>query len=325
MKRYLLFCLLALFYSFHVTAQFAAGNQGIYIPADTDLSIDGLTLRPMEDFNIQNRTLIVSSDALPGNPPSITRVYRFDEPITFEGRLGLTYLTSELNGNTETMLQVAYQNAEPITSTGSVVNTTLHYIYNDLIAPATFSAVTGAQPGALPVTLVEFTVKKEGSTASLNWATTYESNSDYFNVEHSTDGKVWITLSEIPAAYQNIGLKNYGFSHKSPSAGANYYRLKMVDKDLSYAYSKIRVLSFEQLYQLAVYPNPSIQKIRINLDRWENVATIKLLNLQGTSLLAFYKKPLSQEINMKDFPSGLYVLQLQWNDGSISTVKVIKQ
>jgi hypothetical protein len=325
MRPYLLFCQFALLYSFNVSAQFTLKTQGFFISAGTDISIGGLTLRPSDNFNIQNRTLTISTDVIPGSPPSITRVYTFDAPITFEGRLGLFYQTPELNGNTETTLQVAFKDATPVTTTSSMVNSTLHYIYVDLITPATFSAVTAAQPGALPVTLVEFTVKKEGQTASLNWSTAYESNSDHFNVEHSTNGIVWNTLSEIPAAKQNTDLKNYGFSHDSPAAGPNYYRLKMVDQDQSYAYSKIRVLSFEQPYSLAIFPNPATEKIRINLDHWENVAAVKLLNQQGTVLLTFNKKTLSKQINMEDIPTGLYVVQLQWDDGSIAAVKVIKQ
>jgi hypothetical protein len=325
MKHYLLFCQLALLCSFNAAAQFTSGNQGFYISAGTDVSIDGLTFRPSAAFSIENNILTISPTALPGSPPSITRVYTFDAPVTFAGRLGQFYRISELNGNMETMLQVAYQNAAPLTTTGSVVNTTLHYIYNDLIAPVTFSAITAAQPGALPVTLLEFTAKKEGSAASLNWSTTYESNSDYFNVQHSTNAKDWNTLSKITAAYQSSGLKNYAFSHSSPAAGANYYRLKMVDKDQSYAYSKIRELSFEQSFQVSLYPNPAVEKVQINMDHWENIAAVKLLNAQGTTLFETHKKPLSEEINMKDFPAGLYVVQLLLNDGSTEAVKVIKQ
>ncbi|MBE9465487.1 T9SS type A sorting domain-containing protein [Dyadobacter subterraneus] len=325
MKYYLLFCQLALLCSFSATAQFTAGTEGFYISAGTDVSIDGLTFRPTTAFSIQNKTLTTLPTALPGSPPSISRVYTFDSPITFVGRLGQFYRTSELNGNIETMLQVVYQNVAPVTKAGSVVNTTSHYIYNDLIAPATFSAVTAAQPGALPVTLLEFTVKMEGSAASLNWSTTYESNSDYFDVEHSTNAKDWNTLSKITAAYQSSGLKNYGFSYGSPSPGANYYRLKMVDKDQSYAYSTIRELSFEHTYQIALYPNPVVEKIQINMDHWENIATVKLLNAQGITLLEFHKKPLLTEIDMKDLPAGLYVVQLGLNDGSVASVKVIKQ
>jgi hypothetical protein len=325
MRRYLLFCQLALLCSFNARAQFSAGANGFYISAGTDVFIDGLTFRPAAPFNIQTKTLTISPAALPGNPPSIARVYTFDSPVTFVGRLGQFYLASELNGNTETMLQVAYQNVAPVTTTGSVVNTTSHYIYNDLTTPVTFTAVTAAQPGALPVTLLEFTAKKEGSAASLNWSTTYESNSDYFNVEHSSNAKDWNTLSKITAANQSSGLKNYVFSHILPTAGANYYRLKMVDKDQSYAYSTIRELHFEQSFQASLYPNPTVEKVRISMDRWENIASVKLLNAQGTTLLAFHKKPLSNEINMKDFPAGLYVVQLHLNDGSTAAVKVIKQ
>jgi hypothetical protein len=325
MKHYLLFCQLALLCSFNARAQFTAGTGGIYISEGTDVAIDGLTFRPTEAFSIENKTLTISPTPLPGNPSSISRVYSFDSPVTFAGRLGQFYLASELNGNTETMLQLAYQNAAPVTTTGSVVNTTLHYIYNDLIAPVTFSAITAAQPGALPVTLLGFTAKKEGASASLNWSTTYESNSDYFNVEHSSNARDWNTLSRIMAAYQSSGLKNYVFSDNSLTAGANYYRLKMVDKDQSYAYSTIRELHFEQPYQISLYPNPTVEKVRINTDHWENIATVKLLNAQGYTLLAFHKKPLSKEINMENFPAGLYVVQLQLNDGSVEAVKVIKQ
>lgn len=325
MRYYLLFCQLALLCSFNARAQFFAGANGFYTSAGTIVSIDGLTLQPTVSLNIQNNTLTISPTALPGSPPSIARVYSLDSPITFAGRIGHFYHTSELNGNTETLLQVAYKNVAPVTTTGSVVNTASHYIYNDLITPITFSAVTAAQPGALPVTLLEFTAKKEGSAASLNWSTTYESNSDYFNVEHSINAKDWNTLAKIIAANQSSGLKNYGFSHILAAAGANYYRLKMVDKDQSYAYSTIRELHFEQSYQVSLYPNPAVEKVLISMDRWENIAGVKLLNAQGTTLLAFHKKPLSNEINMKDFSAGLYVVQLLLNDGSTATIKVIKQ
>ncbi|MBE9462179.1 T9SS type A sorting domain-containing protein [Dyadobacter subterraneus] len=325
MKRYLLFCQLALLCSFNVTAQFSTGAEGFYASVGTDVSINGLTFRPMAAFSIENKTLTISPTALSGIPPSIARVYSFDSPVSFVGRLGQFYRTSELNGNTETMLQIVYQNSALVTIAGSVVNTTTHYIYNDLQAPITFSAVTAAQTGPLPVTLLEFTAKKEGSVANLNWSTTYESNSDYFNVEHSSNAKDWKTLSKITAANQSSGLKHYDFSHGLPAAGANYYRLKMVDKDQSYAYSTIRELHFEQSYQAALFPNPAVEKVGISMDHWEDIATVKLLNAQGTTLLEFHKKPLSKEINMKDFSAGLYVVQLLLNDGSTAAIKVIKQ
>ncbi|MET7255020.1 T9SS type A sorting domain-containing protein [Dyadobacter fermentans] len=325
MRYYLLFCQLALLSSFNARAQFSAGSNGLHTSAGTTVSIHGLTFQPTTLFHIENNALTVSPTALPGSPPSIARVYTWDLPITFAGRIGHFYLTSELNGNTESLLQVAYKNEAPVTTSGSVVNTASHYIYNDLLAPVTFSAVTAAQPGALPVTLREFAARKEGSAASLTWSTTYESNSDYFNVEHSSNATEWNPLSKITAANQGRALKNYAFSHIAPAAGANYYRLKMVDKDESYAYSTIRVLYFEPSFQALLYPNPAVEKVRISTAQWESIAAVKLLNAKGATLSAFYKKPLSHEIDVRNLSAGLYVVQLLLNDGSTATIKVIKQ
>jgi hypothetical protein len=99
----------------------------------------------------------------------------------------------------------------------------------------------------------------------------------------------------------------------------------MVDKDLSYSYSTIRKLNFEQSYQVALYPNPTNEKVKIKMDHWENIGAVKLLNAQGLGLFETNKKPLPNEINMKDFPAGMYIVQLQLNDGSTVAVKVIKQ
>jgi hypothetical protein len=325
LKGYLLCCNLILLCCFNAQAQFTSGADGFYISASTHVAFDGLTFQPAASFSIQNNSLTISPVALPGSPPSITRVYLFDAPVTFVGQLGQFYLTSELNGNTETMLQLVYKNATPVTTAGSVVNTTSHYIYNDLIAPATFSAITAAQPGALPVTLLKFTAKKEGSGADLNWSTTSELNSDYFEVQHSSNAKEWNTLARITAANRSSDLKNYGFSHGSTSAGTNYYRLKIVDKDQSYAYSTIRALYIAHSYQLSLYPNPTVEKVRITMDQWEKIAAVKLLNESGHTLFETHKKPFSKEINMKDLPAGLYIVQLQLNDGSTTATKVIKQ
>jgi len=325
MKRYLLFCQLALLYSFNSEAQFTSGSGGFYTGIGTDVYIYGLTFKPTVAFSITNKTLTISPVALAGAPPSISRVYTFDAPFNFVGRLGLFYLGSELNGNTETLLQVVHKDVTAVVTTGSVVNTTTHYIYNDLAAPITFSAATAAQPNALPVTLVDFTARKEGSAANLNWSTSAESNSGYFEVQHSADAKNWAILSKVAAANESTIIRSYTYAHSSPNAGANFYRLKMVDKDESYAYSKIRELNFAQDLTAMLYPNPVVEKVSIQVDKWSDIASVKLVNSQGISFYESSGKVVSKEIDMKSFPAGLYVVQLRKTDGSINVIKVIKQ
>ena len=325
MKRYLLFCQLALLYSLQAAAQFTAGSSGFFTSVGTDVYIEGLTFRPTTAFSIINRTLTISPIALAGSPPSIARVYTFDAPFNFVGRLGLFYQVSEINGNTETLLQVVHKDAAVVITTGSVVNTTSHYIYNDLAGPITLSAATAAQPGALPVTLVDFTAIKEGNIAQLSWLTSFERNSDYFDVEHSIDAKRWTVLSSIQSATKSQSLKSYSYSHATPFSGSNFYRLKMIDKDQSYAYSKICELQFSTNFQASLFPNPVVEKLSIKADDWKNIVSVKLLNSQGICFFESEGITPSAEIDMKNFPAGLYLVQMTKSDGAINVIKVIKQ
>src|SRR5690606_2899906 len=131
-----------------------------------------------------------------------------------------------------------------VVTSGRVRNTTTNYVYNDLSAAATFSVVTAGQTGSLPVTLASFTAAKEGNVAQLAWSTSFETNSDYFEVQRSTDGKRFGVLDKVPAWTESQTLRRYSFTDKLPESGSNIYRLKMVDKDGTFAYSMLRNVEF---------------------------------------------------------------------------------
>jgi hypothetical protein len=63
-------------------AQFNSGNT-FFIAGATTVSIDRLTIKPtFNNFVLSNKTLTVSSKAIPGSSNnSIERVYTFNEPI----------------------------------------------------------------------------------------------------------------------------------------------------------------------------------------------------------------------------------------------------
>ncbi|MCE7043152.1 SdrD B-like domain-containing protein, partial [Dyadobacter sp. CY312] len=94
---------------------------------------------------------------------------------------------------------------------------------------------------ALPVKLSRFDVQKgENVSALLHWTTTEEVNSDSFEIQRSADAKSWNAIGQVKAKENNVGLVNYRFDDMQPNLGANYYRLKMIDLDGSFAYSSIR-------------------------------------------------------------------------------------
>jgi hypothetical protein len=168
----------------------------------------------------------------------------------------------------------------------------------------------------LPVTLATFDAKKEGATAHLNWTTTSESNSDHFDVQHSSDGKSWKVLTILQAQGESKGTVTYNYTHTSPLA-TNLYRLKMVDIDGTFAYSSIKNLSFEVNALMQIYPNPTADRIKFTSN--EQISNVKLYNVNG--VLVLNTKPNSaNEVDLTQLAQGTYFVKV--NDGA-TTRKVL--
>lgn len=329
MKRYLLFCQLALLPILQAQAQviFSSGTSAnsFFIKSGTDTYFNGLTLRPSSDLNFTSKSLQISTTPVPLTPASISRVYVFNSAFDFSGRVGLFYQNGVLNGNNESTLQVAYgSNTSYTVTTGSSVNTTSQYVFTDIGSPVSFRTVTAATEGALPVTLLNFIASKEGKTARLYWQTTSETNSDYFEVQRSIDAKTWITLKAVPSWNESTVIRNYFYDDALPASGMNYYRLKMVDRNKQFAYSKMESLRFEGSIEVSLYPNPVVEKLKINIADWTKVNGVKLLNTQGQTFFESDNLLLAREVDMKNFPSGIYLVQVTYTNGSVTSSKAIK-
>ncbi|MDP3148110.1 MAG: T9SS type A sorting domain-containing protein [Ignavibacteria bacterium] len=111
----------------------------------------------------------------------------------------------------------------------------------------------------LPVELTSFTVSAKGNVVELTWQTATEKNSSYFEVQRKSDKDSWTTVGKVSAAGTTTEKAKYSFTEKDVKGAVAYYRLKMVDLDGSYSYSK----EVEAKVDLPVnfelsqnYPNP---------------------------------------------------------------------
>lgn len=126
---------------------------------------------------------------------------------------------------------------------GSIQNATVYNIIdNDLL---------------LPVTLTSFSAKVLSTQVQLGWQTSMEMQSAYFEIQHSPNGIDWHTIGQVEAQQNSNTLHQYSFLDTSPQ-NRNYYRLKMIDIDSTYQYSKIvsANLNSIQANQVLIYPNP---------------------------------------------------------------------
>jgi hypothetical protein len=100
-------------------------------------------------------------------------------------------------------------------------------------------------PGVLPITISYFkAIKINDSKAEITWQTRQEINSNYFDVERSTNGNWFSSIGQINAKGNSQTISNYSISDNTPAAGKNYYRLKEVDNDGHYTFSNVISLDF---------------------------------------------------------------------------------
>ncbi len=83
----------------------------------------------------------------------------------------------------------------------------------------------------LPVTMGSFAGHEAGRANLIEWTTYSEQNSDYFSLEHSSDGIYWNRLEDIEAAGSSNIKIIYSAEHQFICSCYNYYRLKQVDFD----------------------------------------------------------------------------------------------
>ncbi|MBX2932126.1 MAG: choice-of-anchor A family protein [Chitinophagaceae bacterium] len=144
----------------------------------------------------------------------------------------------------------------------------------------------------LPVTLLDFrgNVNNEG-IAKLSWSVTAEINMSYYELERSTTGNEFVKVAKIMANNPSSSAAISDYSVKDDIAGLSgivYYRLKLVEKDENYKYSK--VLSFKLVKNgqsgIAVHPNPAVNyfTLKVTAEKEKN-ALIRVVDMMGRTLI----------------------------------------
>lgn len=182
-----------------------------------------------------------------------------------------------------------------------------------------FGIGSGSSSGGLPIELLYFDAIKVGETVELEWVTSTEINTDYFEIQRSLDGINFETIGKLSAAGNSIEEIEYTFIDSKPEIGDNYYRIKQVDLDQKYEYLPIRVVNFEYvetLGEVKIYPNPSngevlnvqLEKIDLNTGQFQ----IDIYNIQGKKVYSegnFTDYNLTIELNGK-LQSGVYLIDI---------------
>ncbi len=174
---------------------------------------------------------------------------------------------------------------------------------------------------ALPIELVSFTGKSIENRVILSWQSATEQNNDYFQIGNGQDGRNFKDIGTVKSSGNSTDMKSYTFIHPNPFMGVNYYRLKQVDFDRKYEYSKTISINIES-DEISIFPNPTTGIIEVqgkNSDEGIVRLTDNVGRLIKTQKLSDYK-----QIDIGNLPNGMYFIYILTE--SRSTVKrVIKQ
>ena len=301
------------------------GNQGMTVKAGTVFTFEDLVLTPSVDFSPKVTVLYKSNIPVSINSKnSINYVFRFINEVNYIGKAQINFVPAELNGNDKNKLQIAhYTNGVQgyILSPGTLFNNQIYSTFTD----AKLKLITAVEPAnALPVKLIEFTAKSESQTSVLRWATAFETNAGYFEIEHSADAKTWKNIGRIEAAGESSQYNSYRYVHGDVSNGINYYRLKMIDKDDTFAFSSIKNVDFKISDEITIYPNPVSDRLYLKTTFPAKITSLEIYDLTGKGLNR--EKYISETgIAVAHLKPGYYVLIINHDDGAKTALKFVKQ
>ena len=175
--------------------------------------------------------------------------------------------------------------------------------------------------GPLPVTLIDFSANlQQDRSVLLKWQTTAEPNFAAFIVEKSIDGANFNPIGQLDSKGSVSNGATYTDIDGQPNPGINYYRLKILDRDGKFTYSKVVSVNVPALITFRVTPNPAHDLLFIQSKGITEKAIFEITSMTGQKLITRQitlsgNDNISVDINR--LPKGVYNLSIRSNKQSI--------
>jgi hypothetical protein len=174
---------------------------------------------------------------------------------------------------------------------------------------SSFSPFAVASTNApLPVELLWFKADWQNRLVSLTWETASELNNDRFEIERSTSADDFEYIGQINGAGTTAENKSYLFVDESPLPGISYYRLKQIDFDGKFEYSKVISVTNEWNNPgFIIYPNPVT--LSDKFISFKEPTRLQVYN--ALSQLILVQDKFVKELDITTLKPGIYMLRNQ--------------
>jgi len=190
---------------------------------------------------------------------------------------------------------------------------TFYYVVNDVNGnPSNVARVviSISVNSPLPLIIGDFEAVKAEDEAHLYWNTFSTSNASHFEVQRSADARNFEFKGKVLAPAQSAENTAYNYWDKKPLPGKNYYRLKMVDLGGNFEYSEIRMVNFDNIRPVKVYPIPAGDYITVELGQNQDiVTTIQVMDASGREVIRHPVSSDTETLSLKDLAAGAYYIR----------------
>jgi hypothetical protein len=176
----------------------------------------------------------------------------------------------------------------------------------------------------LPVMLSDIAATGSSCNGILDWRTASEANVDRFDIEYSTNGSDFTTVGTV-VAKNNPNGATYKYANAQGTA-RGYYRLKMVDRDGHFNYSKVVAVDTKCSGKtLTMYPNPltASQNLTVIAGGYEGTIKGELLSVTGQVIRTYNLKNGTNILPVDRLAQATYMLRVSDASGDTESFRVV--
>ncbi|RYY57975.1 MAG: T9SS type A sorting domain-containing protein [Chitinophagaceae bacterium] len=169
----------------------------------------------------------------------------------------------------------------------------------------------------LPLRFIDISAVKKSNSVLVSWITASEYNNDYFEIESSTDGLSFYKTGTMASAGDNAGEQAYSFDDRSPFSGIKYYRIRQVDKDAHYTYSKVVSVNSAPQPGIIFYPNPVTDRLAIRFPKASASFIVSVYSVNGNLVRreSVNSATMQYSIDLHGISAGVYIAEVKDNNG----------
>lgn len=291
----------------------------------TTVEVDraGTDATPFSNFQITNKTFKVTpANNNPAGNYEITLYYKSSELPTFNG------VQIKSMGKREGGIPAGTGTPEFVDVQSAAALNTDYAFTSTFTTGFSGFGLSSAPPGsALPVTLISFNGKNTPEGNRLEWLTSAEQDNAYFAIEKSINGRLFAEAGRVAGAGNSPVERQYHFTDTDFQRGITYYRLRQVDTDGKFEYSRMIAIDAQAAGNLKFYPNP-VQSV-LNIELPENKsgrADVRLVDTSGQEVLVRNKATVHNgklQMQVGRLTPGVYQVVVS-EDGKVHQFQVFR-